>query len=137
MLPPWVARYVGIPFVEHGRTPAEGLDCWGLCRLVWKEHFGIEVPSYTETYRTTREGEEVARALRSELPATPWRTIPRAEARLGDGLLFRLAGYPMHVGLFLEGDQFLHADPRAGTVIDRLSAPWWERRLLGVYRYDG
>lgn len=134
--PAWVAQYVGIPFVEHGRTPASGFDCWGAARWIWEHHFDIRVPSYTETYLSTGEGEEVAQVLRAELPLTPWRPIPRAEAQPGDGLLFRIKGYPTHVGVFLDGEQFVHADPRAGVVVDRLTTLWWERRLLAVYRYD-
>ncbi len=134
-VPGWVSRYVGIPFVDHGRRPEDGFDCWGLCQWVWREHFGIDVPSYTETYISTREEDEIARVLLAELPSTPWRPVARAEARPGDGVLLRVKGQPIHVGVFLGDERFLHADPRCGVVLDRLTSAWWERRLLGLYRY--
>lgn len=133
-IPAWAAQYIGIPFVAHGRD-ITGWDCWGLCRHVWREHYGIEVPSYDETYVTPNDVREISAVLGRELPDTPWRPIPIAQAQPGDGLLFLLKGSPTHIGILVAGDRFLHADPTVGTCIDRLSAAWWERRLVSAYRY--
>ena len=39
-------KYIGVPFLDGGRDPSVGLDCWGLFLLVEKE-FGISVPDFT------------------------------------------------------------------------------------------
>ena len=44
-LPDWVSAYVGLPFKEGGRH-RDGLDCYGLLRLVINERFGGTVPEY-------------------------------------------------------------------------------------------
>lgn len=54
----WAAKYIGILFVEHGRT-REGCDCWGLLRLVYREEFGIELPGYDERNESIQEMAEI------------------------------------------------------------------------------
>ena len=44
-LPAWTADYVGLPFKEGGRD-RQGLDCYGLLRLVINERFAGTVPEY-------------------------------------------------------------------------------------------
>lgn len=133
-IPAWAAQYIGIPFVAHGRD-LTGWDCWGCVRWIWREHYGIDVPSYDETYTTPHDVRVIGAVLGRELPLTPWRAVALAEAQPGDGLLFLLKGHPTHVGVLVAPDRFLHADPRAGTCIDRISAAWWVRRFRGAYRY--
>ncbi|NRA56230.1 MAG: phage tail protein [Gammaproteobacteria bacterium] len=36
----WSDRYLTIPYIDGGRTAA-GLDCWGLCREVLHQQFGL------------------------------------------------------------------------------------------------
>ncbi len=136
MIPAWVADLIGTPFLERGRTRADGFDCWGLAREVWR-HYGIEVPSYAEAYQVTSDRDEIARLLNTELPKTPWREIPATEAAPGDGVLFRIAGQPLHVGVLVAPGFFLHTDRQTGAVVDRLQAPRWARRVVGIYRYAG
>lgn len=46
VIPRWADKYRGIPFVENGYT-REGLNCWGLCVLVYKEQLDIDLPHYS------------------------------------------------------------------------------------------
>lgn len=44
----WARQYIGLPFVLGGRTK-EGLDCWGLVKVVYQEVKGIELPDFAGT----------------------------------------------------------------------------------------
>jgi cell wall-associated NlpC family hydrolase len=133
VIPAWVAAYVGLPFREYGRD-RDGVDCWGLCRLVWAERFGITVPSYSDHYTSTEDREELGRLVRGE--RGPWREIPAAVARAGDGLLFRVQGEPIHVGVVVDAPWFLHVERGVNACVDQWDSPRWARRLLGVYRHE-
>lgn len=145
MIAPWAAAYIGIPFQTGGATRS-GCDCWGLAMLAYREVFGIDLPSYAEHYDSLN-CRVLAGVVAEHLPASPWRLVPAAEKMaIGDGLLFRVVGHPIHVGLFVGDGRFLHAPaPRVegrpegsiASCLDRLDAPRWARRLLGVYRYGG
>jgi cell wall-associated NlpC family hydrolase len=39
----WTTRYVGLPYRAGGRE-RDGLDCWGLIRLIYREQLGIDLP---------------------------------------------------------------------------------------------
>jgi len=135
MIAPWAAAYIGIPFRTGGRS-RDGADCWGLYSLVYREVFGIELPSYADEYETVRDGAQLARVVGTNLPRSPWRLVPDAVIAPGDGLLLRVAGQPVHVGCAVGDERFLHVlSSMTESCIERLASPRWNRRLLGVYRY--
>jgi len=126
------APYIGLPFVEHGRARG-GVDCWGLVRLILHEQFGLDVPSYTESYTTTQEGAEIAALIVRE--SVGWPEVLLAAAQPGDVLILRIMGQPWHCGMVIESPYFLHADRTMGTVRDRWDSLLWSRRILGVHRH--
>ncbi|MEO0344639.1 MAG: C40 family peptidase [Pseudomonadota bacterium] len=106
---------VGEPYRYGGSAPG-GFDCSGLVQYAYGLT-GVALP------RTTQ---------------AQWRELPRVavdERRVGDLLFFRIDGRLSHVGLYLGGDQFVHA-PRTGARIriERLDAPFYASRLAGVAR---
>ena len=135
-LAPWAAQYVGLPYAPNGRTRA-GVDCWGLVRLVLAEVFNVTVPSYAGAYDLAagRPGwPAVSRILAVGLDA--WRPVLPADARLGDGVVLRVAGHPLHVGIVAGVDPLvmLHVERGLDVCVERVASPVWARRLHGVYR---
>jgi cell wall-associated NlpC family hydrolase len=130
---PWAIRYIGIPFLKHGRT-RDGCDCWGLCCLVYREIFGVELPSWDDAYPEFDDRPVLARTITQGLVA--WEPIDLDEARPGDGVVLRVAGQPLHVGLIAATapPRMLHVEDGINTCLERLDAPRWARRLHGVYR---
>lgn len=130
-----IADYVGIPYRLHGTT-REGLDCWGLPRLWYREQYGIDLPSFGDRYG--RELDAVERAhlagiIRGE--AEQWHRIRPPHAQRGDLVLFRVLGEDAHLGLVVEPGRFLHARPGTDSCVERYDAPAWARRVVGFYRY--
>jgi len=143
MQPPrWVAPYIGIRFRPHGRDH-DGCDCWGLCRLIWAEQFGLDVPSFATTYADVRDGAGVERTIRDNGTATEtWRGVPAGQERPGDavhmsGFTADFGKHAMHVGVVVTPGLLIHVERGTDAVIanyrrNRVIAP----RVLGFYRHQ-
>ncbi|ATQ67728.1 MULTISPECIES: NlpC/P60 family protein [Methylosinus] len=115
----WSTDYIGLPWRAGGRT-RDGVDCYGLARLVYAERLGIDLPGYDESYATAEEWVELAALIDGGLAAGPWREIALDEAREYDGLLFRRGGLATHIGLFVAPGLVLHASAGRASAIQRL-----------------
>jgi cell wall-associated NlpC family hydrolase len=156
--PGWVADYIGLPWRERGRPRAgwraaradeevAGCDCWGLLRLVLAERFGIDVPAYDGRYADTSDRAELVALIRGG--TGPWRAIWTSDAgggvggtaaagiQAGDGVLFRLAGQPCHVGVVVAKGWMLHVQGGTDSGLERFDGVRWARRLAGFYRWVG
>lgn len=133
-IPGWAGEYVGIPYARHGRT-REGADCWAIPMLIFKERYGIELPSYDQMYTSYAEEEEVRAMLRGE--GSPWRKIELSAAKEGDVVWFRNPGSEaVHVGMMLDGDKFIHNGRHTlYSTIERISNPVWRNLVVGFYRH--
>jgi len=41
----WINDYIGIPYIHNGRD-MKGLDCYGLCKLIYQEEYSEELPDW-------------------------------------------------------------------------------------------
>lgn len=118
-LPPvthYALSLVGAPYRYGSASREEGFDCSGFVYHVYQRH-GIL------------------------LPRTAWGmagALPRpGDLRSGDLVFFNTgSGAFSHVGLFVSGDQFVHASSnRTGKVlVSSLSNPYWRKHFTGVRR---
>ena len=125
----WANKYVGIPFKANGRNET-GLDCWGLVRLVYKNEYGINVPSFADEYDIkdeTRISELIAQYREG------WTTCGAPEP--GSVVLFRIFGETQHVGISIDAYHFLHVRENSDTAIEKLNNPKWSKRIVGYYKY--
>ena len=133
-VPAWARDYIDIDFVDRGRT-REGLDCWGLVRLVYAERFGVLLPSLQDRYRDAQDGPCIADLCRTQMP--DWRLLEAPRARVGDVALFRVAGEPWHVGVLVARGRMLHAQRGTRSCIERIDTTGWGPRLEGLFRFAG
>ena len=84
----------GVPYVAGGATPASGFDCSGFVSYVYAQ-IGKKVPHFTGD-------------IWNAFPHVPMDQIAPGDLILMDGL--------GHVGLYLGGDQYIHA-PHSGDVV--------------------
>lgn len=131
--PKWVNDYIGIPFDEKGSTH-EGCSCWGLVHLVYKEQFGIHVPTYVDDYKSVADWKRLTELISKHGVLPIWHEI--AVPACGDVVLLRIRNRPIHVGIYVEESFMLHIDPDVTACIDRLNAIMWRNRILGYYRHQ-
>ena len=134
MIPDWVNSYIGLPFQEHGRD-RDGVDCWGLVRLVLADQFGTRLPSYADGYDSTEDAADIGRLIRGEMG--PWRPVPPGQEQAGDVVLMRLLNQPMHVGVVVAPNWMLHIEDGIDACLEPYDGAKWRRRVLGLYRHDG
>ena len=131
-VPIWAGRYIGLPFMDHGRDRS-GLDCWGLVRLALSEQFGIALPSFAKEYSRATAVKNISRLVERE--TRKWRRVEAGREQLGDVIVLRLRGAPVHVGLVLGDGQMLHVESGIDSAIERYRGPRWADRISGFYRY--
>jgi cell wall-associated NlpC family hydrolase len=131
-VPIWAGRYIGLPFLPHGRD-RDGVDCWGLVRLVYAEQFGISLPSMEARYCHGTDRKSISSLINRE--SGLWRIWKTEEACTGDVIVLRLHGLPLHVGLVLGDGQMLHVERGIDSSIESYDGGRWAARVYGVYSY--
>lgn len=132
-VPIWAGHYIGLPFMDHGRD-RQGLDCWGLVRLVQAERFARSLPSFSRDYDRTTNVARISALIERE--CTHWKRVALNSAALGDVIVMRVRGAPMHVGLVLGDSQMLHIEFGIDSVIEKYDGARWKDRIHGFYRYQ-
>lgn len=133
-LPSWAADYIGIPFVDFGRD-RQGLDCWGLVRLVLLEVFKIETPSYAEEYQSALDRSSVGTHIDSVVADPEWLEIAVGHEEVGDVIVTRVHGLPCHVGIVIAHGFMLHVHPGINTAIEDYTRVKWRNSIRGFYRF--
>jgi cell wall-associated NlpC family hydrolase len=132
--PEWVSRYVGLPYVEKGRS-RHGVDCYGLVWLVMGEQFNRALPCYGPDFVDAFDLEDLAALRRGEVVAR-WAEVEAGTEQIGDAILLSLSGEPCHFGIVVARGQFLHAMRRNTRVgIDRYDRRAWRNRITGFCHY--
>jgi cell wall-associated NlpC family hydrolase len=127
---PDLSKYVGIPFVDHGRNLA-GCDCWGLIRLIYKNEFGIDLPDMGPLYNHVSDMSGMANIYVDQLPKWEKTQAPKT----GDVVLLRIQSVPIHVGIVLDGSTMLHVMQGCDAVVENFNTPLWKNRVEGFYRW--
>ena len=132
-VPIWAGHYIGLPFLSHGRDRS-GLDCWGLVRLAMAEQFGLALPSLVTSYRRSTDVAGISGLIAAE--TQKWSPVVKGDEDLGDVIVLRLRGEPLHVGLVLGDGQMLHVERGINSAIESYRGPRWAERVFGFYRYN-
>lgn len=98
---------IGVPYIEGGRDPSQGLDCMGLV---------LEV--------TARMGK-----------CAEWREVDWTDRRRGDVLGLCVLGVTGHTGVILDDHRMIHAARGKGVCVERYTGAAWRRRITGVFRH--
>ena len=127
-------RYIGTPYHHQGALAEAGCDCLGLVRGVWRDLYGAEPevpPPYTPDWGEVGSAEPLLAAARRHMVE-----VPRAEARAGDVLLFRLRPHTVakHVGILTGAATMIHA--RSGDQVrEVVLTDGWCRRIAAAFAF--
>ena len=135
MLPAWASGYIGLPYSVGGRT-REGVDCWGLYQMIFNEQSGRTIPSYDGPVWGAEgtTGRDIGKAC----TAFAERFVPvlPGQEQVFDGIIIRLSGHPMHVGMVVDDGQMIHSIRGADSCVERYRpSMMWENRIVGFYRH--
>jgi cell wall-associated NlpC family hydrolase len=121
-----VRKYLGCKYAPHGRDPEKGLDCYGLAICIFRD-VGIDLPDpvYADTEIETNK--RIMESLESTIP-----NIKLSKPEPGCVIEFNVLGEPSHIGIFLGGNDFIHASRTTGVVVEKLFN--WQKRVKGFYR---
>ncbi|MBO6794455.1 MAG: C40 family peptidase [Balneolaceae bacterium] len=99
-----------------GGTSKRGIDCSAFMQVVFKDYLGVNLP------RTTREQMKVGSSIR------------RRNIRIGDMVFFKTGRTTYHVGVMINGEQFLHASTSSGVTISNIQNQYWVSTYLTTRR---
>jgi cell wall-associated NlpC family hydrolase len=125
-------NYIRIPFLDCGRT-IKGADCWGLVRIIYLQELNIELPLMNE-YDDCQDKLVIPSLLENK--PNVWTPVKSGDEKAFDVPVFKMGGYPMHVGLVVNKGLMIHCERGSGTTLVRYNKEHqWFRRLIGFYRY--
>lgn len=126
-----ISTLIGIPYLNKGRDQSIGLDCWGLLREFYFQHFNIELPSYDDQYQDAFDKQSTESVIQNNY--SDWVLVNNPQ--FGDAILCRLAGHPCHVGVYLGEGKMLHTQSGHDSAIDMIDSVKWKNRIDGYYRH--
>jgi cell wall-associated NlpC family hydrolase len=124
-----IRNLVGSKYLDHGRDPAEGLDCYGLAMHAVRILSGKTLPDvfYPDTGIETNKS--ILQSLEASIPNTE-----TGKPEKGAIVELLVMGQPSHVGVCLGDGTFIHALKKTGVVIEPLAR--YRNRIKGYYRVN-
>lgn len=98
----------GVPY-QYGGLSQRGIDCSGFIYRSYYELLGYEIPRSTQ------------------LQAHLGRSVEQQHIQAGDLVFFKTAKKQRHTGIYLGGQEFLHASSSRGVMISRLDNVYWKK----------
>ncbi len=109
------APWLGTPYLYSGSTK-KGIDCSGFVMQMYKQVRQISLPhNAAKIYEKSEK-------------------ISKSSLREGDLVFFGGFWSVDHVGIYLEGNRFVHASSSKGVVITPLNNSYWKKRFKGAGR---
>lgn len=127
-----IQKYIGIPYLHGGRDVLTGMDCLGLCYLIYRD-FGITIPdSDGREYPLDWFKLDPERYIRGILATG--QAVELSKLKPLDFVYFKMAGVVTHAGVMVDTYRFIHVLENKSVCIEQLNLTW-RRRLAGARRF--
>lgn len=127
-----LARYVGIPYGFEDDL-AKSVDCWQLVRHFVKNELGRDYPQFMYDTSEDRNLKAALIYIANETGlGKRWTKI--AKPAVGDVMILRIKGHPIHCGVYVGEDSMLHTLKGRSSCIETMK--WWGQQLDGIYRFN-
>lgn len=80
------------------------------------------------------KGVELAVEINDPSQAHGWVQVERPAPL--DVIVFKRAGHPAHVGVYVGKGEFIHSDDSHTSRVERLDSVFWRNRIEGYYRKE-
>jgi len=125
---------IGIPFLDRGRD-RNGCDCWGLALLAMR-HFGKDVPDFDVSCFDTLS---IHAIYDGERARWAWQKVSIPEQ--GDLAVMcldpRFPEMVQHVGVYIGAGRVLHTMKKRESHLIKTDDPYWNRKIVGWFRWAG
>jgi len=125
-------KYVNLPYKNLGRD-FDGVDCYGLCVLIYKDYLNIDIPdyanlSYSQDWYKKEENHVLSNINWLDKVEQPYKRF--------DGLLLYNGTKVVvnHIGLYMEDNKFIHISEGGRSKVDRFRG-YWESKLYSGVRF--
>lgn len=122
---------IGVAFIDGGRDPKVGLDCWGLVLEVFRRA-GNVLPDYRIG---CHDIDAIGVAVAGERMLGRWRHWHAHDAPTPSLVAIRFNSPILvnHTGVYIGGGRFLHTREATGVCVESIESPAWRHRIEGFY----
>lgn len=130
----WVDKYQFIPFVNLG-WDFNGVHCWGLVRLVYKNELGIDLPTYGDTSATDLK--TLSQKITYHSDDEKWYAVQCGQLKTFDVVVMKFAGSRRigHVGVYVGNGQVMHCEKATDVAIVPFSHHTVKHRIAAFRRH--
>lgn len=124
----------GAKFVDGGRDPKVGLDCYGLF-VRSMAVFGNNLPDKSiSAYATEIASKEIGVEIEEK-----WEELSQPE--VGCAVVMAIdPEHPdlvQHLGVYIGDGKFIHIVEKTGVVLTSITDRFWRRKIRGYYKWKG
>jgi len=131
------SKYVGIPYKDKERS-FNGVDCFGVCHLIYKEELGINLYEFIEYVEyDVYDPEDSHKVIHQKIPKilTILDEVSKP-FRVFDIMLFYKSAKKdivNHIGVYIGDNKFIHAVENRESMVSRLRG-YYESKIYKVLR---
>lgn len=110
-----------------------GVDCYGLIYLIYKEQLGIELNPFSGIFtdQSPKTMLQIAEVMNKD--RNNWNS-PK-DIKAFDMLQLRTGRHAFHVGVAIDEKRMIHVEEGINAVIERITSPIWKNRIEWIYRH--